>query len=81
MEKKRTAIEWLEKELETQCMITCFAWEDEVYFRKLLAKAKQMEKEQIIKANYDGFVEGVEYFKNDGEPKSSEQYYNETYDI
>ena len=46
METKQTAVEWLESVLESQCMIKIFAFEDEIYFRKLLNQAKQMEKEQ-----------------------------------
>lgn len=41
--------------------------------RNILRQAKQIEKEQIMKAHNDGFlVYGSEY-------KTAEQYYNETY--
>jgi hypothetical protein len=48
MKTKQTAVDWLKQELDRQCMIKVFAWEDEAYFRKLLEQAKQMEKEQAL---------------------------------
>ena len=39
-----------------------------------IAKAKEMEKEQIVDAYCDGFVKGSE-----GDRLLSEEYYNETY--
>ena len=45
---KMTAVEWLEKQFEEQTMISVYAFEDQLYFRKLLNQAKQMEKEQMM---------------------------------
>ena len=64
METKQTAVQWLYDEL-SQCMHreeVC----DLVY--KLEQKAKQMEREQIEDAFYEGVDGG-----------SGELYYNETY--
>jgi hypothetical protein len=73
MENKQTAVDWLEQELDRQCMIKVFAWEDEAYFRKLLEQAKQMEKEQII----DACHHGVDYDKSPY--LNAKEYYNGTY--
>lgn len=83
---KQTAVEWLEQELDRQCMINVFAWEDEQYFRKLLNQAKQMEKEHIIEAR-NSYINQMLKVNDDlliyGESKfneiTSEEYYNETY--
>ena len=42
-------------------------------------KGLQDEKEQIQKANMDGYKEGCTYHSFDHRPKTTEQYYNETY--
>lgn len=86
-QRKQTAVEWLESELEKACMITAFAWEDEAYFRKLLEQARQREKEQIINAidaghrsTYsiceEGCAANMFGLRMD---ESAEQYYKETY--
>jgi hypothetical protein len=60
---KQTAVEWLASYIKGITDLNC----DEI-----IEQAKQMEKEQII----DAYYEGKEYgFKEQGE-----QYYNETYD-
>ena len=46
--------------------------------RNILRQAKQMEKEQIMKAIDRGFDEGCK-FPEDISLKNAEQYYNETY--
>jgi 3-phenylpropionate/cinnamic acid dioxygenase small subunit len=42
-------------------------------------KAKELEKEQIKKANMDGYKEGCTYHSFDHQPKTTEEYYNQTY--
>ena len=37
------------------------------------------EKEQIKKANMDGYKEGCTYLSFDHRPKTTEEYYNQTY--
>lgn len=69
----KTAVEWLKDMLEwnygdTQMLE--ISWEN---LDDLLERAKQMEKEQIIDAHYQG------YRNNIGTTEVSEQYYNETY--
>jgi len=44
-----------------------------------IKKALEKEKEQIKKANMDGYKEGCTYHSFDHRPKTTEQYYNETY--
>ena len=69
--KNLTAVEWLWNELLCQH-----------YFKRLpvfeYQQAKQMEKEQIMKAVDRGFDEGCK-FPEDMSLSNSEQYYNETY--
>ena len=63
---KQTAVEWLITEVKKfNTIIT------REYMLMLFDQAKQMEKEQIIEAYYEGKEYG---FKEQGE-----QYYNETY--
>ena len=56
---KQTAVEWLVKQLEG-------VYESD-YLNKLVEQAKQMEREQIVKA-----YESLEH-------RHGENYYNETY--
>jgi hypothetical protein len=46
-----------------------------VIINELLEK----EKEQIKKANMDGYKEGCTYHSFDHRPMTTEQYYNQTY--
>jgi len=63
MEKKQTAVEWLVEKLDQNF---------DYVADTIIEQAKQMEKEQMI----DAYYEGKEYgFKEQGE-----QYYKETYD-
>ena len=39
----------------------------------------EKEKEQIKNANMDGYKEGCTYHSFDHRPKTTEQYYNQTY--
>jgi hypothetical protein len=72
MENKQTAVEWLESQLEQHAMISVYAFEDQIFCRKLLKQAKAMEKEQIK----DSFDTGYSYDLFNG---GGEQYYEETY--
>ena len=70
---QQTAVEWLVEQLIPKAfaiydITTCNAIE----------QAKQMEKEQIMKAVDRGFDEGCK-FPEDMSLSNSEQYYNETY--
>ena len=75
---QQTAVEWLDNELWKirlklrggEISIGLYS-EQEV---KLIEQAKQMEKEQIIKAVDSNFN-----YDNNGYPTLGEQYYNETY--
>jgi hypothetical protein len=46
---------------------------------KLFIQALEKEKEQIMKANMDGYKEGCTYHSFDHRPKTTEEYYNQTY--
>jgi hypothetical protein len=65
--KNLTAVEWLAEQLTIRIVNS---------FQEEIAKAKQMEKEQIMKAHSDGFDHIVVDFKKQ---EFAEQYYNETY--
>jgi hypothetical protein len=76
-QRKQTAVEWLESELERACMITAFAWEDEAYFRKLLEQAKQIQKDQHCTTWYKSIANDRRELH---EPSINfKQYYNENY--
>jgi hypothetical protein len=64
---KQTAVEWLFLMLNNPNRNQDFA-------NKLLEKAKAMEKEQIMDAHLNGYIDG-------GNQKSTteQQYYNETF--
>lgn len=65
--KNLTAVEWLAEQLPIRIVNS---------FQEEIAKAKQMEKEQIIEAfDYDGSPQPGEVWISNGE-----QYYNETYE-
>lgn len=74
---KQTAVEWLEDKIQSKQ--TAVEWLVNQYIEKLtitpvmIEQAKQMEKEQIIDAHYQG------YRNNIGTTEVSEQYYSETY--
>ena len=61
---KQTAVEWLVDELE----LDMFATDEEM---EIIIKAKEMQKEQINKAFYDGYYEENLY--------DYKKYYNETF--
>jgi hypothetical protein len=73
--KKQTAVEWLFAHLLP--FLEFSDPKEREYFRKCLAEAKAMEKEQIV----DSYIE---CWMNDGgngfhKVKEAESYYNETY--
>ena len=68
---KQTAVEFLKDRLESILELYNSEW-DKVY--QALEQAKQMEKEQIIKAADSNFS-----YDNNGYPTLGEQYYDETY--
>ena len=67
MDKKQTAVEWLISELQRLPL------ENRLEKAHLFYHAKQMEKEQIVDAHYQGYRNFVDT------TEISEQYYNETY--
>jgi hypothetical protein len=65
MANKQTAVEWLIEVLWAPC---------QGIPSDIIDQAKQMEKEQIIKAYWASYKEGQ--YSGD---KTAEEYYNETY--
>jgi len=70
MEKKQTAVEWLAEQLVPKAMLTY----DAITYNAI-QQAKQMEKEQIIKAANHG-CKGMCMIDTSRDGK---EYYNETY--
>ena len=72
----QTAVEWLEEQLNK--------WSDGRFYLPphLFEQAKQMEKEQIMKAYDDGVDYEISIYSNMGvlTAMDSEEYYNETYE-
>jgi hypothetical protein len=67
-------------------MKTAMQWLKEQYIERgetiplgVFEEALEKEKEQIKKANMDGYKEGCTYHSFDHQPKTTEQYYNQTY--
>ena len=72
---KQTAVEWLFLMMNNPN-------KDQDFANKLLEKAKEMEKEQIIEAYEKGYTEDIPYPVSGGYYRmNAEQYYNETYKL
>lgn len=71
MEKKQTAVEWLEEQFEES-----YSYINEI-FKDTFNQAKEMEKEQIMTAFTQGDIFGSDYF--DGVNITEENYYNKTF--
>ena len=65
---QQTAVEWLQEQLNPDMKTM-----QGNIMQELLEQAKQIEKDQIIKAH------GLKYYDLNEETISGEQYYNETY--
>ena len=63
-----TAVEFLEKELYERFHLSYL-----VLFNELINQAKEMEKEQIVTAHYQGYRNDI------GTTEVSEQYYKQTF--
>jgi predicted O-linked N-acetylglucosamine transferase (SPINDLY family) len=72
---KQTAVEWLVERITKQ-----HDKEFDLFYRAEIEQAKQMEKEQIIEAHFNGCEIG-EMFNNENRAfiTDSKQYYNETF--
>ena len=69
-QNKMTAVEWLETIMPKLVYISK---SNKVKFDELIKQAKEMEKEQIVDAHYQGYRNDI------GTTEVSEQYYNETF--
>ena len=65
----QTALEWLIEQVNSDCLNSAFIRPD------LINKAKEMEKQQIINAYWDGFPKPY----SQEMITEAEQYYNETF--
>jgi len=72
---RQTAVEWLVERITKQ-----HDKEFDLFYRAEIEQAKQMEKEQIIEAHFNGCEIG-EMFNNENRAfiTDSKQYYNETF--
>lgn len=72
--RSKTAVEWLEMEIVK--LEDTYAIPSKIY--ELCEDAKDMEKQQIMKAVDDGFEEGSK-FPEDIKLNNAEEYYNQNY--
>jgi hypothetical protein len=68
---KKTAVEWLRQELLKRDM--------DISIKDLFEQAKEMGKEQIIKAFTSAYLIGEDNITQEDARNEAEQYYNETY--
>jgi hypothetical protein len=72
---QQTSVDWLIDKLDVIIELDSTKWDK---IAELVDKAKEMEKQQIIKAVDVGFDEGCK-FPEDIKLGSGEQYYTQTY--
>lgn len=73
---KQTALEWFENELYRKLLIVDL----DIEFNQILEQAKQMEKEQIVEAFYEGVdQESDTHGAMNLDMKDAENYYYETF--
>ena len=80
MNKKQTAVEWLELELSKLDYNKMSNDLYLFYMAQMFDQAREMEKEQIEEAFANGVDDEYEYHINNQPRKNTEQYYNETYE-
>jgi hypothetical protein len=80
MNKKQTAVEWLELELSKLDYDKMSNDLYLFYMAQMFDQAREMEKEQIEEAFANGVDDEYEYHINNQPRKNTEQYYNETYE-
>jgi hypothetical protein len=69
---KQTAVEWLHNQLHLNISLYQDEWQ---IIEGLMEQAKEMEKEQIIKAHTNGWNKGIQ-----NELITSQEYYKQTYE-
>jgi hypothetical protein len=80
MNKKQTAVEWLELELSKLDYDKMSNDLYLFYMAQMFDQAKEMEKEQIEEAFANGVDDEYEYHINNQPRKNTEDYYKETYE-
>jgi hypothetical protein len=78
MTNKLTAVEWFANEIDN--LIPYVNEKTAKQFKDLVDKAKEIEKEQTIKAAARGFLAMPEKFNLNNAKEFAEQYYKNTYD-
>jgi hypothetical protein len=72
MNKQQTAVEWLQEALS-------LTFEQEMQFEGLFQQAKEMEKQQIIDAFWNG--DNSDCTSEQNSKEFAEEYYNQTFKI
>lgn len=75
---KQTPMQWMEEQLK---MILPINQMNDLVIQDLFRQAKEMEKQQIFDAYYEGNTNGAirVYNRSMRDDKSAEEYYNETF--
>ena len=69
MSKQQTAVEWLEEKIKSNLNNPM-----SVKFQEMFEQAKQLERQQIIDAHDNGYIDGA-----NKKTITAENYYNETF--
>ncbi len=75
---KQTAVQWQFDQLSTENLLGLFTYDQMTRVMEIVEQAKEMEKEQIIKACDAGF-DTANLFIEDMKYNSAEEYYEQTY--
>ena len=75
MEQKQTAVEWLVETINNKIDYIPIKYWDSI--RDIVQQAKEMEKEQIIEAFWNG--DNTDCLQEQNSKEFAEKYYNETY--
>ena len=80
MEKEKTAVEWLAEQLTFKNEFGCYISDNTDNVTDIVNKAKQIEKEQIELAFFEGKNDGAFMERySDYKHITANEYYNETY--
>jgi adenylosuccinate synthase len=68
----KTALDWLIEQMPYEFRAN--------HTQELFKQAKELEKEQIIEAHFEGWSDAYDYLRDDNSaPRQAEDYYNEYY--
>ena len=77
--KQQTAVEFAFDQLASENLLGIYTYNEMVMFENILTQAKEMEKEQIIKAYHQGVTDEYGDALEFGDVTDGEAYYNETF--